>query len=224
MNNTILIIAIFTIIVFFIFNNKNKQDIEFDEKMKLLDQMINETKKNIANKIEYKNSTLQHDLLHQQLPVAVHPVIPPPIDVISNRDRAVVMDQLYPPLGRVERPLFDQLAAHVSTGMVGYPTRGYPDTFRLIGYMVNEENKSDNWKLFGRQKYPGSSIGEYYAIPIDDRKSDMKITIKDDMMVKDKIRDIYALPNEVTINSPLFSKKPYKIVELDKADLTSPYL
>ena len=90
--------------------------------------------------------------------------------------------------------------------------------------MVNSDNRNDSWKLFGRQKYPGSSIGEYYAIPFDDKKTDMKITIKDDMMTRDKIRDIYALPNEVTFNSPLFSEKPYKLIELDKADLTSPYL
>ena len=156
--------------------------------------------------------------------VPLPPTLVPPVDPVITRDRAVVQDQLYPPLGRVERPIFDQLAARVATGLVGYPTRGSPDTFRMVGYMVNSENKNDSWKLFGRQKYPGSSVGEYYAIPIDDRKSDMKITIKDDMMPKDKIRDIYALPNEVTIKSPLFSDKPYTVVELDKADLTSPYL
>jgi hypothetical protein len=112
----------------------------------------------------------------------------------------------------------------MSTGYFNYPTRGSPDTFRMIAYLVNTSDKKDMWKLFGRQKYPGSSIGDYYAIQMDDRKSDLKITIKDEMMPKDKIRDIYGLPNEVTINSPLFNPNPYKIIELDKADLTSPYL
>ena len=145
-------------------------------------------------------------------------------DPVADRDRAVVNDELYPPLGRTERPIFDQLINGMSTGVFSYPTRGSPDTFRMVAYLVNTSEKKDIWKLFGRQKYPGSSIGDYYAIQMDDRKSDMKITIKDEMMPKDKIRDIYGLPNEVTINSPLFDSHPYKVIELDKADLISPYL
>jgi hypothetical protein len=157
-------------------------------------------------------------------------------DQVSDRDRAVINDELYPPLGRTERPIFDQLINRMSTGtgmhhpltsfggVFSYPTRGSPDTFRLVAYLVNTSDKKDMWKLFGRQKYPGSSIGDYYAIQMDDRRSDLKITIKDEMMPRDKIRDIYALPNEVVINSPLFNPSPYKIIELDKADLTSPYL
>ena len=145
-------------------------------------------------------------------------------DPVADRDRAVVNDELYPPLGRTERPIFDQLINGMSNGYFSYPTRGSPDTFRLVAYLVNTSDKKDMWKLFGRQKYPGSSIGDYYAIQMDDRRSDLKITIKDEMMPQDKIRDIYALPNEVVINSPLFNPSPYKIIELDKADLTSPYL
>ncbi len=268
--NTITIISVLGIIIYIVLSGKSKQQDDYEKKLKLLDQMIGESKKTIASKIDQRQEKLKEKLtipkeyasvdtiyipptpqpnsvptpvqptltqptVHQPtltqpnplfLPsmVPLPPSLIPPVDPVNIRDRAVVMDQLYPPLGRVERPIFDQLAARVATGMIGYPTRGSPDTFRMVGYMVNSENKNDSWKLFGRQKYPGSSIGEYYAIPVDDRKSDMKITIKDDMMPKDKIRDIYALPNEVTLNSPLFSDKPYKLVELDKADLTSPYL
>ena len=266
--NTITIITVLGIIIYIVLSNKGKQETEYNSKIKLLDQMISESKKTIANKIDQKQQKLKEGLpreyasvdinyipptpstqpvqpiqpiqpvqqtqLVQQVPVqnpiylpSMVPMTPqmfPLSDPVINRDRAVISDQLYPPLGRVERPIFDQLAARVASGLVGYPTRGSPDTFRMVGYMVNSENKNDSWKLFGRQKYPGSSIGEYYAMPFDDRKADMKITIKDDMMPKDKIRDIYALPNEVTFKSPLFSEKPYTLVELDKADLTSPYL
>lgn len=267
--NTITIISVLGVILYIVLSGKTKQQDEYEKKLKLLDQMIGESKKTIANKIDQRQQKLKENLTQSReyasvdtiyipptptsssaptpvdqnqvqaqpsltqaqphplfLPsmVPLPPTLVPPVDPVIVRDRAVVMDQLYPPLGRVERPIFDQLASRVASGMIGYPTRGSPDTFRMVGYMVNSENKNDSWKLFGRQKYPGSSMGEYYAIPIDDRKSDMKVTIKDDMMPKDKIRDIYALPNEVTLNSPLFSDKPYKLVELDKADLTSPYL
>jgi len=261
--NTITIISVLGVIIYIVLSGKSKQQNEYEQKLKLLDQMIGESKKTIANKIDQRQEKLKENLTQSReyasvdtiyippattttaatttpAPIQPHPqflpsMVPltagalgptlvPPVDPVNMRDRAVVMDQLYPPLGRVERPIFDQLASRVASGLIGYPTRGSPDTFRMVGYMINSENKNDSWKLFGRQKFPGSSIGEYYAIPIDDRKSDMKITIKDDMMPKDKIRDIYSLPNEVTIKSPLFSDKPYTLVELDKADLTSPYL
>lgn len=222
--NTIAIISVFGLILYFILNQKDKNDVEYTKKLQLLDNMIEQTKLNIVNKLEKKEEPSQSTTVLTTQPTVVLPQIIPPRDHVIDRDRAVLHDQLYPPLGRVERPIFDQLASHMASGLFSYPTRGSPDTFRMVGYMVNSDNKHDSWKLFGRQKYPGSSIGEYYAVPVDDRKSDMKITIKDDMMPKDKIRDIYSLPNEVTLKSPLFSDKPYKVVELDKADLTSPYL
>ncbi len=264
--NTITILSVLGVIIYIVLSGKTKQQNEYEKKLQLLDQMIGESKKTIASKIDKRQDKLKENLTQSReyasvdtiyipptptptstcttaaptqpttfvpsqpnplyLPsmVPLPPTLVPPVDPVNMRDRAVVMDQLYPPLGRVERPIFDQLASRVASGLVGYPTRGSPDTYRMVGYMVNSENKNDTWKLFGRQKFPGSSIGEYYAIPIDDRKSDMKVTIKDDMMPKDKIRDIYSLPNEVVLNSPLFSDKAYKVVELDKADLTSPYL
>ena len=231
--NTITIIFVLGIIMYLVLSDKNNTKSEYEKKIHLLGQMISESKKNITNKIEVQQQKLKNS--NENIPSHIQhtqhiqhiqhiPQIIPMRDHVIDRDRSVVDDQLYPPLGRVERPIFDQLVNRVASGFTAYPTRGSPDTFRMVGYMVNSENKNDSWKLFGRQKYPGSSIGEYYAIPFDDKKADMKITIKDDMMPKDKIRDIYALPNEVTIKSPLFSDKPYTLVELDKADLTSPYL
>jgi hypothetical protein len=256
---TITISLIVGIIIYLVFNNKNKyinknkSEIEFEKKIKLLDQMIKESKKNIKDKINLKEDTQKENIniesksqniytesKAQNIYTDIHPIQPiypiqpmhhpiqpnilPIIDPVIERDRAVLDDQLYPPLGRTDRPTFDHLITSLSSRLYSYPTRGSPDTFRLIAYLVNNSDKKDMWKLFGRQKYPGSSQGEYYAIQIDDRKSDMKITIKDEMMPNEKIRDIYGLPNEVTINSPLFNSHPYKVIELDKADLTSPYL
>jgi len=216
-------------------------DIQYQEKIKLLDQIIKESRKNIVDKInipdnkDNKNVHLIPSIQPiQQIPSIqpiqqIPPILPnfiPHFDHVNARDKAVVSDNLYPPLARTERPIFDLLANRVASGLINYPTRGSPDTFRLIAYLVNTDTntRKDRWKLFGRQKYPGSSIGEYYAIPIDDATSDLKITLKDDIMPNEKIRDIYALPNEVTIKSPLFSSERYKIIELDKPDLTSPYL
>jgi hypothetical protein len=258
--NTITIISILGIIIYLVLNNKNKSDIQYEKKIKLLDQLIKESKKDIQQKIKVKedmhqeyasadtvyvtpklqnksqsepqvNRNLQEQKIDEQTQEqqqiqylqSMIPRFMPQYDPVIERDRAVIQDQLYPPLGRTERPIFDQIVSRFGSGLLSYPTRGSPDTFRMIAYLVNNTDKRDTWKLFGRQKYPGSSQGEYYAIPVDDRKSDMKITIKDDMMPNEKIRDIYGLPNEVTIKSPLFSSESYKVIELDKADLTSPY-
>jgi len=263
--NTITIISILGLIIYLVFNNKNKSDIEYEKKINLLDQLIKESKKDIQQKIKVKEGMHQEyastdtiyvtpKLRNKSQPEPQHqeqqqqaqqiddqtqeqqqiqylqylqsmiPRFIPQYDPVIERDRAVIQDQLYPPLGRTERPIFDQMVSRFGSGLHSFPTRGSPDTFRMVAYLVNNTDKRDTWKLFGRQKYPGSSQGEYYAIPVDDRKSDMKITIKDEMMPNEKIRDIYGLPNEVTIKSPLFSSERYKIIELDKADLTSPYL
>jgi len=146
-------------------------------------------------------------------------------DEVQLRDLNVLLNPIYPPLARVERPIFDDLIRM----NFGQSTRGSEDTFRLMGYLVNS-NKNDIdmggniWKLFGRQSYRGSSVGEFYASPVNDHTSDMKIYLKNDMMPKDKIRDIYALPTEVYFNSPFFSKNAYTINELPKSDLNSNYL
>jgi hypothetical protein len=127
-------------------------------------------------------------------------------------------------LARVERPIFDNLIKM----NFGQTTRGSEDTFRLMAYLVNS-NKYDSdmgnnvWKLFGRQTYRGSSIGEFYVSPVNDNTSDMKIFLKNDIMPKEKIRDIYSLPSEVYFDSPFFSKNAYIVNELPKSDLNSNY-
>ena len=217
-------------------------DIHKDEKQQKLDSKKDQDQEQQSQQMQQSQQILLMQQMQQQQQInplmqqQINPLMQQQInplmlanpvmlrDQVSDRDRAVINDELYPPLGRTERPIFDQLINGMSTSVFSYPTRGSPDTFRLVAYLVNTSDKKDMWKLFGRQKFPGSSIGDYYAIQMDDRRSDLKITIKDDMMPRDKIRDIYALPNEVTINSPLFNPSPYKIIELDKADLTSPYL
>ena len=146
-------------------------------------------------------------------------------DEVQQRDLNVLLNPIYPPLARVERPIFDNLIRM----NFGQSTRGSEDTFRLMGYLVNS-NKNDMdmggniWKLFGRQTYRGSSVGEFYVSPVNDHTSDMKIFLKNDMMPKDKIRDMYALPVEVYFNSPFFSKNAYTINELPKSDFNSNYL
>lgn len=143
-------------------------------------------------------------------------------DQVVLRDRAVIADPLYPALGRTERPIFDNIPKYINR-----TTRDTSDTYRLIGYLVNKttEDLGNNvWQLFGRQKYRGSTQGEFYVIPTHGDRKDMKIQLEDSMFVGEKIRDIYALPNKITLNSPFFSSDEYDVIQLPKTDFTSPYI
>jgi hypothetical protein len=176
---------------------------------------------NINTKVNFKNNI--NDRMNDR---EAHEIIKYKIDdEVQQRDLNVLLNPIYPPLARVERPIFDNLIRM----NFGQATRGSEDTFRLMGYLLNT-NKNDAdmggnvWKLFGRQTYKGSSIGEYYVSPVNDHTSDMKIYLKNEMMPKDKIRDIYSLPTEVHFESPFFSKNAYTVNELPKSDLNSNYL
>jgi hypothetical protein len=192
--------------------HKIKQDIEQDMKTNI-EQDINKInfKNNINNRINYREA---HEIIKYKIN-----------DEVQQRDLNVLLNPIYPPLARVERPIFDNLIRM----NFGQTTRGSEDTFRLMGYLVNT-NKNDMdmggnlWKLFGRQTYRGSSIGEFYVSPVNDHTSDMKIFLKNEMMPKNKIRDIYSLPSEVYLESPFFSKNAYTINELPKSDFNSNYL
>jgi hypothetical protein len=197
-----------------------KTNIEQDMKTNIEQDMNTNIEQDI-NKINFKNN-INNRINYRE----AHEIIKYKInDEVQQRDLNVLLNPIYPPLARVERPIFDNLIRM----NFGQTTRGSEDTFRLMGYLVNT-NKNDMdmggnlWKLFGRQTYRGSSIGEFYVSPVNDHTSDMKIFLKNEMMPKNKIRDIYSLPSEVYLESPFFSKNAYTINELPKSDFNSNYL
>jgi hypothetical protein len=201
-----------------------EENIEQDMKTNIEQEIEQDMKTNIEqdiNKINFKNN-INNRINNRE----AHEIIKYKInDEVQQRDLNVLLNPIYPPLARVERPIFDNLIRM----NFGQTTRGSEDTFRLMGYLVNT-NKNDMdmggnlWKLFGRQTYRGSSIGEFYVSPVNDHTSDMKIFLKNEMMPKNKIRDIYSLPSEVYLESPFFSKNVYTINELPKSDFNSNYL
>jgi len=145
-------------------------------------------------------------------------------DLINHRDVAVLNDDLYPPLNRNPKPIANDYMRYKSTGYFDYPNRGTPDTFRLIGYMINSTNKHEKWNLFGRQKFSGSSQGEFYVVQQCSNSTCTKINLDDDILVGGKIRDFYNLPNTITLNSPLFDTVPYNIVQLKTTLDSGPYM
>jgi hypothetical protein len=137
-------------------------------------------------------------------------------DPVVARDRRVLLDPLYPPLNRSTRPV---AAAHqelVEQRVWQVPTRpGTGDTYRLLGYYVNVNDKRDSWKLFGRQVDPrGNGLATFYVVP-SDRTIDLKIPFdRTSDLVSPRLRDLYDLPPQIHFRHPLFDPDtPYQLVE-----------
>lgn len=128
------------------------------------------------------------------------------IDPITQRDRAVNNDPLYPPLNRMTR----------SSGYSG------EDTFRFIGYMMNKMDKEDTWKLYGREKRRGQ--GEFYVTSTN-KNNDIKIMITSEMIVGgNRLKDIYDIPEEIMVKHPMFAPTPYAIIVNPNADLSASHI
>jgi hypothetical protein len=151
----------------------------------------------------YHNITSQKQTEQRVCPpchVVVCPTQNEPTSRFIDRDRAANSDPLYPPLNRM-------------------PRRDIPeDTFRFVGYLINEHDKEDTWKLFGREKRRHQ--GDWYVTTAD-KTRDIKIAITQDMMVKERLKDIWDIPDQITIQHPLFSSTPYRIIVNPNAELGS---
>ena len=139
---------------------------------------------------------------------------------IETRDRKVIEDQLYPPLNRSDNKTHSELVKNINSRNMYIQTNNMNDKYRLVGYVTNNAEEKDvgnnNWKLFARPK--DRNISDFYMKPTDNN-NDIKVPITDDIVVGDKLRDIYNIPKQITFNSPLFNNTPYNIIEIPKADL-----
>jgi hypothetical protein len=124
----------------------------------------------------------------------------------QKRDRQVIEDPLYPPLNR----------DHSSTPQIFYQrTRKEDDRYRLVAYMVAQEDPSDTWKLFARDT--GRGRANFYMMP-SDKNSDIKVSLE-----TPQLRDIYDIPRSLNVSSPVLRHTSYQIMELQKSDMDSPY-
>lgn len=138
-------------------------------------------------------------------------------DFVTERDQRVLYDELYPPLNRQDADSVRSIA------MKPIPTRGINDTFRLIGYLVDETDKNEVWKLFARQQYSGGRA-EFYASPAN-RNFDMKVSLDNNVITsREKFRDLYTIPEYVTVSHPMFTRNQYKVIQLPQSDFTSQYI
>jgi hypothetical protein len=140
-----------------------------------------------------------------------------------DRDIRVLEDPLYPPLNRTDEPNFNAITTEVKRGDIYVPTNGIAsDSYRLIGYLSNHESVKDaggnNWKFFGRMK--DRYTGEYYISPVNNN-IDLKIPLTNDIVVGDRLRDLYTLPREMRFKSPMLNTGVYEYTEIPKTDFTN---
>lgn len=196
--NILLILIIIIIIISIIYYYYNNKNIDNDKICMSLSE-YNKLKNNNIFISNYKDNTKNDD-----------------------RDYRVLEDQLYPPLNRSDTITQTNLRNNIDNRNMYVSTNNSGDKYRLVGYLINQDIDKDaggnNWKLFARQKDRHSS--EFYMIPANNNY-DVKIFIKDDIVVGERLRDIYSIPNNITFNSPMLGSSPYEFVEIPKADLSS---
>lgn len=144
----------------------------------------------------------------------------PQRDIVYERDVRVLRDDLYPPYNRSSTEITRDYATHPALRPL--PTRDTSDTYRIVGYLVDQEDKNDVWKLYAREKHRGGR-SEFYVSPAN-RNYDMKIFIDNDMVSgSEKLTDVYNLPNELRLKHPMMGNSTYQVVELPKSDFSSSY-
>jgi len=138
-----------------------------------------------------------------------------------ERDYRVLNDPLYPPLNRSDNRTHTDMVQKINRRDMYIRTNDLNDTYRLVAYLTNNSVDKDtggnSWKLFARQK--DRHISDFYMKPTDNN-NDIKIPLTDEIVVGNRLRDIYNIPSEITFNSPMLNNTPYYVMEVPKADLT----
>lgn len=141
------------------------------------------------------------------------------------RDMKVLTDPLYPAYNRTEFDTHNNVVDAIERKQLYNHTRENNDRFRLVAYLSSTTETMDaggnNWKLMARQK--DKNQGEFFMVPVD-KNYDLKIMLNNDVVVGEKLRDVYTIPNQLTFKSPLLHTTPYSVVELPMTDFTSAYL
>lgn len=91
---------------------------------------------------------------------------------LEKRDKQAYYDDMKPPERRVSNREYPvAIKPHINI-----PTRGYPDNYHQVGNLIRQSDEKV-LKLFGRQKYPGSSQWEYYVVSRDPNGLDTKLPL-----------------------------------------------
>jgi hypothetical protein len=142
----------------------------------------------------------------------------------KTRDRMVLDDPLYPPLNRTDRGTFESVVRETNKRNINIPMKDIGDSYRLVGYVVNKDESKDaggnSWKLMARQK--DRHEADFYMIPTN-KDLDVKVPLTTDVIVGQRLRDVYTIPKEVQFNSPMLNKTSYEFVEIPKSSFSDSY-
>ena len=142
----------------------------------------------------------------------------------ETRDLRVLNDPLYPPLNRSEYDIHNSVVDAIEQKQLYNTTRELTDRYRLVGYVTSSTDVQDaggnKWKLMARQK--DRNQAEFYMVPVD-KNYDIKLMLTNDMVVGEKLRDIYTVPKQLKFNSPLLNGSTYEVTELPMTDFTTMY-
>tara|TARA_B100001287_G_scaffold267912_1_gene263598 strand:+ start:877 stop:1371 length:495 start_codon:yes stop_codon:yes gene_type:complete len=116
-----------------------------------------------------------------------HKIEKPKIDLLVKRDRDAVDDDFKPPERRLPRHNYPSQGIK---RIINIPTRGYPDNYQNLGLLVRKADERI-LKLFGRQKFPGSSQWEYYTV---DSYNMQKVPLKINGSKELSNNDVVAVP------------------------------
>tara|TARA_B110000003_G_scaffold143534_1_gene144739 strand:+ start:4609 stop:5409 length:801 start_codon:yes stop_codon:yes gene_type:complete len=245
---TFIIIVLLIAFILYFFQSYKNINYKFDEQQKYYDNRINNYKNTnnneINNRLNYFDNLIQKQ--HQEMIGEYNKFkskddndndkicmtqrqfdnITKPKPSVNRkdtimRDYRVVKDDLFPPFNRSDNNTHTDLTNNIMNRSMYVNTNNVNDTFRLVGYVTSTDSKRDSgnnsWKLFGRQK--DRHFSEFYISPTNNN-NDVKIFLTDNIIVGDRVRDIYAIPNNITFRSPMLNESPYQVVEIPKQDIS----
>jgi hypothetical protein len=163
---TIEILIIFSLILgltnwFILYKNNKYDDNVLDKLNNYINLKIDEDKKNKLDLNIVKNDIL----LPERENIINYPIREFSDNYITSKigeDKKYKLD-----LNIVENDIIPPERKY----MINYPTRGFPDNYQLLGILLGQNIA---YKLYGRQKYRGSDLYDYYIYAV---KSDVKIPL-----------------------------------------------
>ena len=240
---TFIIIVLLIAFILYFFQSYKNINYKFDEQQKYYDNYKNTNNNEINNKLNYFDDLIQKQ--HQEIIGKYNTFksnnedndkicmtkrqldnITKPKPSVNRkdtimRDYRVIKDDLFPPFNRSDNNTHTDLTNNIINRSMYVNTNNVNDTFRLVGYVTKKKKKRDSgnnsWKLFGRQK--DRHFSEFYISPTNNN-NDVKIFLTDNIIVGDRVRDIYAIPNNITFRSPMLNESPYQVVEIPKQDIS----
>ncbi len=173
--STFLIIFLFFCLLTFIHNLRMEK--LFSSKNNIIIVKDNDTTKNNSKLKKSKETNNNQD-------------IDIDIDLLLERDKKSLNNDFSPPERRLPRHIYPTQTFKRS---INIPTRGYPDNYHNVGMLVRK-NDEKILKLFGRQKYPGSSQWEYYVTGSDTYGADSKTPLNVPGNKELSNNDLFTIP------------------------------